>query len=330
MLILKVYFGVYTVALVIGVLGFIGNTLAFIGFNKEHQPTSTIFLFKALAIIDNIVLVLVCPSMWVLALSFLQDVGSILESKLLLVFHYLSPILETVIMTSAYTTVVLAMDRVVLVCLPTRQWSTKTAKVVLAVLLVCAVAYNIAYYFLFTTYEIDNHTIIIEKYEEKSRYFHYIGRPVVFCIIPVTILITSTIILLIKLRQIRRGRDTQTRLEDRNQNVTWMLVTILIVFIVCSLPWPLLSLIRLSAGLSVSDIEVYLSISIHFCHIVNSSVNFLIYAGFSRFYRNRMLSSLTCFRQKCMTGNADESGSEQSKTGRWNESAPDVERVTTI
>ena len=127
----------------------------------------------------------------------------------------------------------------------------------------------------------------------------FVVRPVLYCIIPLLVLVVSTIILAVKLRQLNRHHSVLTRQQHQRNNVTCLLIILLSVFIICSLPWPTLITILLidvlaGHGSGFEEGYKYLASLIWFFHILNSSVNCVVYMACSRYYRQRILSA-KCF-----------------------------------
>ena len=124
----------HTAAAGITLFGIIGNTLAFIGFQRQSKKTSTSVLFQALAVTDNCVLVTVAP--WELLYnchSFRNNYhchgykqlvfghGYDIDYELAFAvaqYRVMRPIYEMSILGTVCVTILLAVTRMIAVCFP--------------------------------------------------------------------------------------------------------------------------------------------------------------------------------------------------------------------
>ena len=118
--------------------------------------------------------------------------------------------------------------------------------------------------------------------------------PILFCLSPLLIITTITIILIIKLHLLNKRRPTRIHANRRRNNVTRVLIAVNIVFIVCTVSWPVSRLLWY-AGYKIQSLFVFDNVL--FFHIVNSSINFLIYMLFSKQYREVVIQNCKC---KCL------------------------------
>ena len=127
----------------IGVVGLIGNSLTFVVFWKGNFKSSTSFLFLSLSLIDSAVL-LTAFTLYTASLDFFT--ASLPSDLSVYLSVYTYTLLSTAITATAWMTVLIAVNRYIIVCLPLRasQWCTNSkVKMQLAVVLVLAVLYNI-------------------------------------------------------------------------------------------------------------------------------------------------------------------------------------------
>ena len=198
------------------------------------------------------------------------------------------------VLANISTTIVLAFDRVITICSTGNQcckWTIRRAKCFLVVMFVLSVLYNIVYYPIF----------FLDKGEVVFIIYLSLGRPILYCIIPLLILIVSTIILIVKLRRLNKSQSILTRQQRHKNNITCLLIALLSAFIVCSIAWPtfiIIGLIQMYMDSYDTTESNYVLTSVWFFHILNSSINFVVYTGCSRYYRKRMLSAM-CFRFLC-------------------------------
>ena len=120
----------------------------------------------------------------------------------------------------------------------------------------------------------------------------YIYRPAVYCTIPQLIITTLTVVLVIKLKTKNKRLPNMMGVQRQKSNATKVLIVVNIVFVVCSLPWPVAHLLRLLG--KTGSIYDFLYNSIYFFHILNSSVNVLIYTVLSKHYREVVMQNVCC------------------------------------
>ena len=120
----------------------------------------------------------------------------------------------------------------------------------------------------------------------------FIGRPIVFHVIPVILVTIITIALIVKLRYINRHRAQMTRSQQQKNNTTCVLIVVLIVFVICSLPWPISALTFLINPDSI--VAVVFNGLMLFFQMINSSVNVLIYTALSKQYRAAVAKMHCC------------------------------------
>ena len=114
---------IFIMSSVIAVFGFIGNTLTFIGFHRHSKKTATSFLFKALSVADNLVLVSTLLYLFLKTiLTFVLTAESEYDLELRIfaahVTLYMYYIRNICILGVICTTILLAVTRVIAVYFP--------------------------------------------------------------------------------------------------------------------------------------------------------------------------------------------------------------------
>ena len=118
------------------------------------------------------------------------------------------------------------------------------------------------------------------------QYWKRVKVTIIMYLLPVIILSAVTISIVIKMRFMERRRlAVQTMRTQREHNVNRVLVVILVIFILCQSPYPLIDI--LAESLHVIDSETFncLASVFRIFTILNSSVNVLVYMYFSKHYR---------------------------------------------
>ena len=116
-----------------------------------------------------------------------------------------------------------------------------------------------------------------------------------FCGMPLVIVTTITVVLVLKLRTLKQRRSTMIRANQPKNNATKVLIVVNIVFIVCTLTWPVTTILK---RIGLINIAYTLDGIIVFFHIVNSSVNPLIYGTLSKQYRTVVIQNCPCLRKR--------------------------------
>ena len=208
------------------------------------------------------------------------------------------PLSEMTILASISVTVLLAVTRLIAVYFPIRArrlCSIARVHCSVAAVVIFAIAYNLPLYVMGTvsTHTYRNRTFTYVAVKSYYTWFMRYGRLVVYCAIPLLLIMVITIALIIKLRSLNKHRAALTRAQRLNNKTTRVLIAVLILFLVCSLPHPLFLLCDYFRDRCTSSHLNYLNWSITFLYIVNSSVNFLIYTSLSKQYR-AVISQVCC------------------------------------
>ena len=288
----------YQTAAAIGIVGIAGNVMAFIGFQKQSTKTSTSLLFQALAIADSLVLITACPYKALIAYenyNIVRRPDSYVSSLYPYAIWIGYPLAEMAILASINVTLLLALTRLIAVCFPLharRLCTIARVRWYLAFTITFAILYNIPH-IVANEVNTDEYGSHFDTRQNHEYYFHpfvEICRPVVYCAIPLLLLTLITTALIIKLISLDKRRAQMTRAQRQSNNTTRVLIAVLVVFFLCSLPFPLAILLRQYSS-SLFWTFTYVMESTSFFYILNSSVNFLIYTTLSKQYRRVILQS---------------------------------------
>ena len=287
----------YLVGTGIGIFGIIGNIIAFIGFQKQSKKTATSLLFQVLAISDSLVLTVTCP--YTLLLSYNRAMNNGYSTSTLAYVDLIAhPLSEMAILASISVTEILSITRLTAVCFPlhARRLCTITrVRGYLVVAFVFAVVFNIHHYIageiVTTVYQNKTmqHVRVRSNYKKYHRPLELILRPAVYCAIPILLISVITIALIIKLKSVDQRRAKMTLTQRRSNKATRVLIAVLVVFILCSLPYPVAVLCQLTPPFYT--LYTYMYMAVPFFYIINSSVNFLIYTTLCNQYRRAIFQS---------------------------------------
>ena len=245
----------YSLALIIGIFGIIGNILAFRGFQRLKKKTSTAFLFQALAIVDTLVIITVCTfecSSVLLKGKLHTPIGAAtcdpietIRCRIMDTFFpaslVLVPLRDIAILITIGITVILSITRLVAVFYPlhAKQWcSLGKFRLAVGVAILFSIAFNTPY---FVQCDVEKRTINDTLHwtplcPDSFFYYLILMRPNVYGFIPLTVISTITVCLMQRLRVQHKERATLGRTDSiKGQNANRVLIAIMIVFLVCSL-----------------------------------------------------------------------------------------------
>ena len=123
----------------------------------------------------------------------------------------------------------------------------------------------------------------LRKNANYNLYYWGIMNPVCFLVIPLTIMVVSTILMLRQLRAVTASLNhisvIRRNQEKRNKSISIMLIGIIILFVICHLGKLIFSCYQLWGGLAVYDEDWVKNLIIvnDTLAVTNSSLNFAIY-----------------------------------------------------
>ena len=322
----------FIIGCIIGVVclvGVGGNCVSFAIFQKMSVKSSTIYLFQALSIIDNVLLICMFPIFFFE--NFLKytklftsyfDCGYLFIGRM--IFYPFSNISQ---LATVWVTVLVALNRYIAVCKPyqtTNLTSVPKTKVLLIIVLIFSVLYNLPLYFESSIVRIqfkeikssklnltnrsfllenslpDNQTcfcLSLSKFYHQDFYVHgyySISYTIFFLTIPLSILAILNSLLIIQLKKLsKRKAEMQTLRQQQDNNITLVLIVVVLVFIVCQTP----ALInRILWSVLSNEMRMCLGFQFYFSKIsnmmisVNSAANFFIYL----FFNTRFIHPVHC------------------------------------
>ena len=295
-------------------LGLLGNLLSFLVLRKSGPISNTIFLLSALSLIDffflvTVIVLVVVPS--VAAYGNLE-----LNFRFVYVRQYGWAVLSFFHTSSVWTTTLVTLHRYITICKPNHKWTHKLKDLVrtwiqLGILLSCAFIFVIPRFFEWDVEvkEVNGTVYYIRVASSVARNltFQILYKNILFYIVmyvvPLTAVIFCTVHLCIVLKKnkkfqksLNRAQQSEHSLED---GITFTLVVVVIVFVVCQTPTPvarLLLAILGPEGKRCGQFYFYFEYISDFLVFLNSSVNFLIYVLCARRFRSNLLAVALCLR----------------------------------
>ena len=285
------------------VVGIIGNSLTFVVFWKGNFKSSTTFLLLSISLIDSALLLGVFLHYTVMA--FVEYTGWLQGYSSLKPYFtiYLFPSLLVAKTAAIWVIVLVAVNRYIIVCLPLKasQWCTVSkVKIQLAVVLIAAVLYNIPY-FAELRFSLDMTYIEYTSFGENRLFFYVydtIGLLICLLIVPI---LTLTVITTRLIKAMKAHRcmqlDMQSGSQQNDSNVTFALVIVVIVFIVCQVPTffgYVLREVLPSNAMNCGGFRFYFEPIADLLVTLNSSTNFLIYTIANKAFRDVLVEKVFC------------------------------------
>ena len=300
------------------VLGVIGNIATFAVFQMDNLKTSTTFLFQGLALTDTVLLVMCFPVYCIQpAFDYMGGRQDAFQDAHAYILVYLLPIALLAQTATIWVTVVVGINRYIAVCLPyqaSRLCSVAKARQYLAAVLICSLIYCIPRFLqakVVDEWSVEyNRTIHMAKLTDigENKYFNIIYNNICYLIFmlffPVLLLTILNIRLINTLKAINQRRsEMQTRQQKQDNNVTFVLIIVVLVFTICQTPalinqilWNVLPDNSRHCG----GLQFYFRPLSNLMVILNSSVNFIIYYLFNKRFKSVVEQHL-CW--SCMMNN---------------------------
>ena len=293
------------------VFGVIGNSLAFAVFWKGNLKTSTTFLLMCLSLVDSAMLL---TAFVVRSIKPFVDYTGYMSSFYSInpyVCAYVFPLHLMPRTATVWVTVLITVNRYIVVCMPLRasQWCTlSNTKKQLAVVLLLAVLYNIPVFFEYDIVSVASNasTTDVEHVYSKTKtpLYRIIYTNIsyaVFIIVPPTCILALLNFRLIKALKTRRRNQLQMQtLRKRHDNsMTLVLVIIVIVSIVCQVPALVNRVLWVASPREETlcgGYQFYFSQIATMFIVLNSAVNFIIYVIFNKNFRD-VLIEMVCKRR---------------------------------
>ena len=296
---------------VLCILGLFGNTLSIMVLQKERTNRVAVLLLQALAVADNACLMVsfVIVSIFMGLFPSLPDCGLSFNISRVYVHKYLTPFGYMSQSATIWMTVLLAANRYIAICRPFQAQSCLTlarAKIQVALVAIFSIFFNVPRMF---QHEIVYHSEtgkvvgLNESSIGKSSMFGQVYTNGLYSVL--VLLIPFVLLLILNVQLIRELRASRQRMrrnsisppEQHDENITFVMIIIIIVFLICHTPDRIIQIVhallkKQSNGPCPRGLY-YAQCICNLLFIVNSSVNFLIYYMFRKRFR-RLLRTRVC------------------------------------
>ena len=301
--VIKLVINLYCIP-ILCVFGIIGNILSIIVLGKDDvMRKTTRFLLQNVAVADIGFLV---SCIFVLSLNNVETLPN-LDA---LTTPYILPVASICQMATVYAVVAVTVDRYIAICRPLQsiQLSTvRNGRWAVGVMWAMAVIFNIPRFF-----ELEFISYSCEDSDDVQKMCYYLKRTgfsstKVYRIVYETILYivvrvcTPLLILVIcnakLLKAIRSSREMQDETHRHQKNTTVMLISVVIVFFICTIPGTMFQLYNTIVYESDDwGIAIIISYFGNLFLIVNSAFNFVLYLSRGERFRYILWNMCKCHR----------------------------------
>ncbi|GAB1606793.1 FMRFamide receptor [Argonauta hians] len=301
---------------IIAITGILLNIFAIAVLTQPRMRSSTAIYLISLAVYDNVVLLSMIVNFAIPTINTNEDFNETYS----FMYSYLQPIAYPIALIAQtgtiYTTVGFTIERYVAVCRPLQAANictmNRSKKAVLCIFL-GSVMYNVPRMFEFETktewdslYNNTRPTYITTELGNnkiyREVYFIYLNLLVMF-LMPFTLLTYLNTCLINAIRTSRKCRMQMSSSAVRENNMTVMLISVVVVFLVCQLPsiadnilWTVLKNNQQSCSVAYIKFTTISNLMVVF----NSACNFVLYCLFGKKFR-RVFGKLFCARLRRST-----------------------------
>ncbi|XP_013387990.1 FMRFamide receptor [Lingula anatina] len=291
---------------IICIFGVVGNLVSFFVLSRKEMRSSSSCYLMALMIFNTVVLLTAYSNDVMTGIGVGSMYGAV--SNYILTFG--SAVGQWCSDCSTWLTIALTVERYIFVC-HTFQASTmctmRRAIIVIVFLSIGMFLYDIPWFLrqevrsVTCPFNDEPITYIVmrsEKHRPSDMYYNiqllYI-MPALFLIVPIFVLTAFTVILLLEVRKSNKLRQQMSTTQTAEINVTVVLISVVVVFLICTLPNCIFAITRTVKKIEKADdpyFDIYFTFTGRVCFIVanvffysNSALNFLIFCTVGQKFR---------------------------------------------
>ena len=309
-------FLLYTVSMgLLCIMGSIGNTVSFLVLRRDCSTPVASFLLQALAIADNVFLLLWMTHYSLRELIRFVDPDALNHAVWLYLRVYSFPVLYMAQTQTIWLTVIIAINRFMAVCLPYKAPHLCTVNNVYKECLLVTIfsfLYNLPRFFeislTWTTKIVQstNSSLSEESQQTLDWSRTTLGNSTTYntvytdgmyylfsFVFPLLILgfVNARVTIAYRAARKRRRRMTSRRADNEN-NITLVMIIVVLVFMCCQAPARIVQLAWSYKYTHCKEFQYYLIHISNTFEVLNSSVNFAVYFVFRRRFRSIFWSSI--------------------------------------
>ena len=295
------------VAVCVIFLGLVGNCLTVVVLTRKTMRSSTNFFLTGLALWD--MMVLLCTLLLMTLSHFSASYKEIVQPYIVVYIYPLALVAQT---STVWITVSFTVERYIAVCHPlkaARMCSINRARIVIISVSVVSFLYNMTRWFEYEIFQLenDNSTGMTSAVNFRGtelgnnilyNKIYYSFYLFIMFVIPLSSLAIFNTCLIHAVKKSQKQQKDMNVRQSRENNVTIMLVSVVIVFMMCQVP---AAVYNVAYAIDLQTVKTRLGWSIlstvrNFLVTFNSAINFLLYCAFGqKFRRIFMRTFCQCF-----------------------------------
>ena len=280
------------------IMGLVGNIISFLVLSKAHGHSPMFFVLRAVAISDAVFL---------FGVFVLQSVVNIYHWTGVCKWCFLYrgymqfsfwPILMITQMTTVWLTVLVSLERYVAICFPLNSATICTmSKVRKAVFLIytTSILYNIPRYFEFKVDGEGLKKTALGAHEVYRYLYAGVLYSLMLFFIPLLMLIFFNFKLVMALKEGKKQWETLQFRQKKEQNLTIIPLTIVLVFFICGVPSLAVNVLdSMNPYLLERPSYVVFLVIANLLVVLNSACNFIIYCLLGKKFRSKLIEMFHC------------------------------------
>ena len=285
--------------------GLLGNTLSFVVLEWEKRNKVATFLLQALAMADNLFLLISGFSQIFSAMCIYYGWDEVHDKALPYIRVFIWPLVFITQFGTVWMTVLIAANRYIAICRPFQAHklcSMSKVRLQVGMVALLALTYNIPKFLEYRlTQEVDEvtnrtYTTAVETSVLQSRIYTLVYMNVMYCLFvflgPLVMLVVLNVCLireLVAARQRFLKRQIPIAGEEEENNITLVMVIIMAIFVITQTPAfinTLIDTLNRDAYNTITFFYYYHISNLLVC--LNSSTNFVVYCLFRQQFRERI------------------------------------------